>query len=101
MPESMHDIWITDNTGEFWILQIMVFDDDGDQVSYRKDRRIHWSKQSHSIDVAGILLLNPFITMLYKSNKGRMEDKEVSDITTLIETHAEPFAPANGASLRR
>jgi hypothetical protein len=79
----------------------MVFDDDGDRVSYRRDRRIHWSKGSHSIDVAGIRLLNPFITMLYKSNKNRVEDKEVADIISLIETHAEPDASANGASPRR
>ena len=67
----------------------------------RRDQRIHWSKASHSIDAAGIRLLNPFITMLYKSNKNQMEDKEVADIITLIETHAEPFAPANVAPCRR
>jgi len=39
--------------------------------------------------------------MLYKSNKNRMEDKEVADIVTLIETRAEPFAPANVAPRRR
>jgi hypothetical protein len=94
-PESVHDIWITDNTGEFWILQVMVFDDDGDRVSYRRDRRIHWSKRSHSIDVAGVSLLNPFITMLYKLNKKGMEDKEVADIIALIETYAKSINPAN------
>ena len=81
----MHDIWITDEAGEFWILQVMVFDDTGDRVSYRRDRRIQWSKRSHSIEVAGLRLLNPFISMLYKSNKQRLESKEIADIITFIE----------------
>ncbi len=85
IPESVHDIWITDEAGEFWILQVMVFDDTGDRVSYRRDRRIQWSKRSHSIEVAGLRLLNPFISMLYKSNKQRLESKEIADIITFIE----------------
>jgi hypothetical protein len=96
VPESVHDIWITDGAGEFWVLQLMVFDDDGDRVSYRRDRRIHWSKRSHSIDVGGIRILNPFITMLYKSNKKEVNGKEAADIVTLVETIAEQLAPASG-----
>src|SRR5438552_5325066 len=49
VPESVHDIWITDRSKKHWICQIMVFDDEGDQVYYRRDRRIRWSKASHSI----------------------------------------------------
>src|ERR1041385_373977 len=28
LPESVHDIWITDATEKYWSLQIMVFDDE-------------------------------------------------------------------------
>lgn len=94
VPESVHDIWITDAAGQCWIFQIMVFDDDGNRVSYRRDRRINWAKESHAIELGGIRLLNPFITMLYRSNKKRVEDKEVADIINPIETHAGPGTPA-------
>ena len=94
VPEAVHDIWIADEDCRFWILQIMIFDDDGDRISYRRDRRIHWSKQSHAINVAGIRILNPLITMLFKSNKNPLEEKDVADIMTLIQTHAEKSSGA-------
>ena len=37
--ESIHDIWITNATGKYWTLQIMVFDDDGDRVIGRASCR--------------------------------------------------------------
>ena len=78
------DIWITDRTRRFWVLQVMVFDDEGDRVIYRRDRRITWAKQHHSLEIGGIRVLNPMITFLFKTNKPHLEDKEVQDVMQLI-----------------
>jgi len=85
VPAAVHDIWLSDPLREHWVLQVMVFDDDGEKVFYRRDRRITWSKDRHSIKVGGIRVLNPLITFLYKTNKTKMEEKEVVDIIALIE----------------
>jgi len=84
VPSEVHDIWITDPESRYWILQIMVFDDEGDRVIYRRDRRISWSKQCHSLEIGGIRVLNPFVTFLFKANKPALEDKEVHDLMQLI-----------------
>jgi hypothetical protein len=91
VPEEVHDIWIADQQREYWVLQIMVFDDDADRVYYRRDRRINWSKKSHAIEVNGIRVLNPFITVLFKVNKPALEDKEIHDIMQLIESKPTPI----------
>ncbi|MBS0631706.1 MAG: hypothetical protein JSS11_07305 [Verrucomicrobia bacterium] len=84
VPAAVHDIWITDRAGKFWVLQVMVYDDEGDRVIYRRDRRISWAKRDHAIEVGGMRVLNPFVTVLFKTNKAQMEDKEVHDVMALI-----------------
>ncbi len=85
VPEAVHDIWILDHTASHWILQIMVYDDEGDQVVYRRDTRIRWSKNSHSILVRGIPIVNPVVSTLFKLNKGKLEDKDCRDVQVLID----------------
>ena len=81
---AVHDIWISDSLGKFWVLQIMVFDDEADTVFYRRDRRICWPKRSHSLPIGDVQVLNPLITLLYKANKTDLEEKEIMDISALI-----------------
>ena len=81
---AVHDIWISDAKVENWLLQIMVFDDEGEEVFYRRDRRVRWSKRSHFIVVGSLRVLNPFITFLFKANKPAMAEKEVMDVVALI-----------------
>jgi hypothetical protein len=88
VPPEVHDIWIADKEGECWILQIMIFEDDGDDVVYRRDPRISWSKNSHSIRIGGVRILNPAITQLFKCNQSEMQDKDAKDIRVLIEETA-------------
>src|SRR6266850_4003120 len=95
VPEEVHDIWIADKEREYWVLQIMVFDDDAERVYYRRDRRISWSKKSHAIEVDGIRVLNPFITVLFKSNKPALEEREIHDIMQLIENKPAPITGAD------
>ena len=85
VPEDVHDIWISDAEGSYWVLQVMVFDDEGDAVIYRRDRRIRWSKKHHSVSISGLRVLNPFITFLFKTNKTALEEKEIHDLVKLIE----------------
>jgi hypothetical protein len=82
---NVHDIWVSDPLQEHWLLQIMVYDDEGDRVIYRRDRRICWSKKHHSLQIDEVRVLNPLITFLYKTNKTKIDEKEVTDITALIE----------------
>lgn len=84
VPVAVHDIWIADRAGKFWVLQVMVYDDEGDRVIYRRDRRISWAKRDHAVEVDGMRVLNPLVTVLYKTNKPAMEDKEVHDVMALI-----------------
>lgn len=81
----VHDIWIADPLGECWILQIMVYDDSEDQVVYRRDPRISWRKDHHVLTVRGMRVLNPVISMLFKTNRSELEDKDCRDIQVLIE----------------
>jgi hypothetical protein len=85
VPVAVHDIWITDPLREHWSFQIMVFDDEGEKVVYRRDPRIRWLKASHSLTIGDIRVLNPLVTFLYKANNSKMEEKEIMDITALIE----------------
>jgi len=62
----------------------MVLDDEGEKVISCRDRRICWSKESHSLKIGDVRVLNPLITFLYKTNKTKMDEKEVMDIMALI-----------------
>jgi hypothetical protein len=82
---AVHDIWISDPFRKHWLMQIMVFDDEDDRVFYRRDRRISWSKRNHSFKIGNVNVLNPLITLLYKTNKPKIEDKDILDIVALIQ----------------
>jgi aminoglycoside 6'-N-acetyltransferase I len=81
---GVHDIWISDLSREHWEMQILVFDDEGDTVYYRRDRRVHWPKSSHAIPVGNIRVLNPLITFLFKVHRTEMEEKDIADAIALI-----------------
>ena len=84
VPEDVHDIWVTSRDGGFWAFQIVVFDDDGEEVVYRRDRRIRWPKSSHACTVDGIRILNPLVTFLFKVHRREPEEKDVHDVRELI-----------------
>ena len=81
---AVHDIWISDHQREHWVMQIVVFDDEGEDVIYRRDRRIRWPKGSHHVNCGSVRVLNPLITFLFKANKSELEEKDVLDIVALI-----------------
>lgn len=85
VPQEVHDIWVLDRERKYWMLQVMVFDDEGDQVIYRRDHRIRWSKKNHSGMIQGFKVLNPFVTFLFKVNKPALEEKDIHDVRQLIE----------------
>lgn len=96
VPAAVHDIWVTDRAGKFWALQVMVYDDEGDRVIYRRDRRISWAKRDHAIEVDGVRVLNPLVTVLFKTNKPHLEDKEAHDVSALIAHTAKAARRASG-----
>jgi hypothetical protein len=93
VPSRVHDIWITDSAGEYWTLQVMVYDDLEDQVVYRRDPRIRWSKASHSLTIRGIRVLNPAITLLFKLHRTNLEEKDCRDVRLIIEELAGKLKP--------
>ena len=102
VPQEVHDIWIADRTKKHWVLQIMVCDDEDERVFYRRDRRLSWAKEHHSIEAGGIRVLNPFVTLLFKANKTTLEVKEVHDVMQLIAKGSELSGPpdCDGVSRR-
>jgi hypothetical protein len=85
VPDHVNDIWVTDPAGGFWVLQVMAFDDDGDHVVYRRDRRLRWPKDAHAVSVRGVPILNPVTNLLFKLNKASLEAKDCLDVEALIE----------------
>ena len=96
VPEEVHDIWITDQSGSHWALQIMVYDDDGDTVIFRRNPPITWSKSAHTICLGDVRILNPLVTMLFKATSSSLEAKDAQDIGRLIEGMADVVARMNG-----
>ena len=97
MPEEVHDIWITDQSGSHWALQIMVYDDDGDTVIFRRNPAITWSKSAHTICLGDVRILNPLVTFLFKATNSSLEDKDIQDIKSLIEGLASVMTGKEGA----
>lgn len=91
ISEAVHDIWIADHEIAHWVMQIMVYDDEGSVVVYRRDRRIRWDKAAHSIDVRGMKVINPAITLLFKANKESFAPKDLIDIETLVSLTGNAF----------
>jgi len=96
VPSRVHDIFIADPSGQHWILQVMVFDDVGDDVVYRRDSRIRWDKRDHAIGIRNVRVLNPVVTLLFKLNKSSLEEKDCLDLRTLIAELAK--APSHGVA---
>ncbi|WP_265593931.1 hypothetical protein [Haloferula sp. BvORR071] len=93
VPREVHDIWVTDRLREHWSFQIMVFDEEGDEVIYRRDPRIRWKRDHHHVMVNGIRVLNPFITFLFKANQTIVGDKDAHDLATLIASVSSRVVP--------
>ncbi|MBE9080493.1 hypothetical protein IQ241_24965 [Romeria aff. gracilis LEGE 07310] len=88
VPAQVHDIWVTDTTHDHWILQLMIYDDDSEQVIYRRDCRITWSKHQHALTVRNLRILNPVITLLFKLHRSQLEDKDCLDVLSIIDAVA-------------
>ena len=84
VPDEVHDIWIASDDLEHWVLQIMVFDDEGDTVIYRRDPRIHWPLENHFTVINGVRVLNPLVTFLFKANQMKLADKDAQDLSAMI-----------------
>lgn len=91
VPAEVHDIWIADEEGKFWILQLMIYDDEGDRVIFRRNRDLWWPKSCHAVRVGGLRILNPFVSFLFKASREGMEAKEIHDLRLLIESGAEVY----------
>lgn len=89
VPAHVHDLWIASEDGTHWVLQLMVYDDNGDTVIYRRDPRITWPKSDHAISIRGINVLNPVVTLLFKLHRRELQDKDCHDVFTLLKAAAQ------------
>ncbi|PCJ56293.1 MAG: hypothetical protein COA79_19180 [Planctomycetota bacterium] len=81
---SVYDIWVTSESMEQWAFQIVVYDKNGSVVTYKRDNRIKWSTKNHILSIRGLNIINPQITILYKLNRQKLEDKDCLDISNLL-----------------
>jgi hypothetical protein len=84
VPANVNDIWIASATLDSWVLQILVYSDDEENVYFKRDENIHWNKANHTCEIGGYQILNPFITVLYKSSRATIESKDAHDICLLV-----------------
>lgn len=88
MPEHVHDIWITSPDLSHWEIQLMVYNDRDNSVSYRRDSRIHWPREAHAITVRKVRALKPIITLLLKLHRRELQEKDCQDVASLINSFA-------------
>lgn len=84
VPQHIDDIGVTSTDRAKWVLQIMIYTDEGNGVCFKRNPSIRWSKTSHLWQIGDFRILNPMITILYKSNKQAPAEKEIHDIQLLI-----------------
>ena len=84
VAQHVHSLWIADRDQPVWLLQLLVYDDDGEVVSYRRDPRITWRKSDHHVTVRGLRVLNPAVTLLFKTHLQNLRSKDCHDLSRLI-----------------
>ena len=94
VPAHVNDIFVADQSETCWRFQILVYSDDGDEVIFKRNDALRWSKSAHVIEHQGIRMLNPAVTLLYKATNGRSAAKDLADIRCLIESAA-MYAPGD------
>lgn len=92
ISERVHDIWVTNRERSAWAIQIMIYDDHGDDVTYRRDPGLRWRKRDHSVRLRGMNVLNPMVTLLFKAHGRELRDQDRADIALLIGESARRFA---------
>lgn len=85
VSDEVHHIWISCPSHQAWTYQIMIYDEADDTVFYRRDPRLSWPKVAHTICCNGVRILNPLVTLLYKTHKQQLRDKDVHDVSELIQ----------------
>ncbi len=88
IPDRVHSLWITDGPCQSWVLQVLIYDDRGEDVIYRRDPRIRWAKRVHSFRCRGVPIVNPIVSLLFKLNRPELEAKDGVDLVALIESVA-------------
>tara|TARA_R110002072_G_scaffold1780_14_gene15016 strand:- start:160 stop:699 length:540 start_codon:yes stop_codon:yes gene_type:complete len=88
IEDHVNDIWITSPDGTYWILQILLYTDHGDNVIFKRDPAVTWQKSAHTIECDGYRILNPAISLLYKASRGGFEPRDAQDIATIIGCYA-------------
>tara|TARA_Y100001934_G_scaffold222634_1_gene265810 strand:+ start:211 stop:657 length:447 start_codon:yes stop_codon:yes gene_type:complete len=93
VPPSVNDVWVLSRDREAWVLQVMIYTDDGDSVVFKRDATIRWPRLRHTVKVRGLRVLNPAITLLYKSSRPELAAKDKQDISVLIEACQRGWRP--------
>lgn len=88
IPGHVNDLWISSSDRAHWEMQILVFTDDETHVYFKRDHSIRWPKTAHALKCENYHILNPAITILYKSHQAKIEAKDAHDISLLIDMFA-------------
>ena len=66
-------------------MQIMLYTDVGAEVLYKRDPQVRWAKSAQYVEVRGMRVLIPAITLLFKAHQAQRAPQDNHDLRLLIE----------------
>ncbi|MFI6457498.1 nucleotidyltransferase domain-containing protein [Streptosporangium amethystogenes] len=75
LPPGVHDVWVREDTGGPWRIQLMFDEADGQDWVYRRDSRIRRPLASFTVAEDGFSRIAPEIQLLYKAKSPRPKDE--------------------------
>ncbi|WP_405088106.1 nucleotidyltransferase domain-containing protein [Microbispora sp. NBC_01389] len=75
LPDHVHDIWVREQPGAPWRLQVMLDDAEGETWVYRRDARIRRPLSTLTIREDGVARIAPEVQLLFKAKNSRSKDE--------------------------
>lgn len=88
--QEVHELWCREEGGDPWRLEVLYEEATGGQWHYRRDPRVT-PLAGLGIDVDGVPVIRPQITLLYKSKRPRERDE--ADLRSAV-PHLDPASRA-------
>ena len=85
--ESNYNYWVSD--GESFRFQVLLYKLKAGKVYFRRNKGISWPEAAFLIEKNGMKVVNPLITYAFKVTASTVEDKDLADISLLLDWVAE------------
>ena len=80
--ESNHNYWVSD--GESFRFQILLYKLNDGKVFFRRNKEVTWPETAFLIERDGMKIVNPLITYAFKVTTSSVEEKDLIDISLLL-----------------